>query len=78
MLHPAWPAPAAIWGIVLGVLGALWTGNLMRGLLYEVAPQDPLTLVAVPVLLLGIVVAACVIPARRATRVAPATALRSE
>ncbi len=68
----------AIWGIVLGVLGALWTGNLMRGLLYKVAPQDPLTLVAVPVLLLGIVVAACVIPARRATRVAPATALRSE
>lgn len=68
----------AILGIVLGVLGALWTGSLMRGLLYEVAPQDPLTLFVVSLLLLGVVVAACAIPARRATRVAPATALRSE
>lgn len=68
----------ALVGVTLGVLAALGMGNLMRGLLYEVAPTDPLTLFAVPVLLLLIVVAACAVPARRATRVSPATALRSE
>jgi predicted permease len=69
--------PAVI-GVVIGVTGALWAGRLMRGLLYEVAPQDPVTLLVVPALLLVVVVAACAIPARRATRVSPSTALRSE
>jgi len=50
----------------------------MRGLLYEVAPQDPLTLVVVCVFLLATMAAACAIPARRATRVAPASALRND
>ncbi len=68
----------AMWGIGLGVVAAFWAGGLMRGLLYEVAPQDPLTLVMVPPLLLGIVVVACAIPARRAARIPPATALRNE
>jgi len=68
----------AIVGVVLGVLGALAAGGVMRGLLYEVAPQDPVTLIAVPLVLLGVVVAACALPARRATKVSPVTALRSE
>ena len=68
----------AILGIALGVLAAWWGGSLMRGLLYEVAPQDPITLLAVPVLLLVIVIAACSIPARRASRIPPAIALRNE
>ncbi|MDX1395803.1 MAG: ABC transporter permease [Gemmatimonadota bacterium] len=69
--------PAGL-GLLIGLTGALMAGGVMRGLLYEVAPQDPVTLVAVPVLLLAVVVAACAIPARRATRVSPASALRSE
>ncbi len=68
----------AIFGVVLGVLGALLMGNVMRGLLYRVAPTDPLTLLAVPVVLLFVVILACAIPARRATRVSPSTALRRE
>lgn len=68
----------ALFGIALGVLAAWWGGSLMRGLLYEVAPQDPITLLAVPVLLLAVVILACAIPARRASRIPPAIALRSE
>jgi len=68
----------AVFGIAVGVLGAWWGGSLMRGLLYEVAPQDPLTLLAVPVLLLAVVMIACAIPARRASRIPPAIALRNE
>ena len=65
-------------GVVVGLVAAIWLGDLMRGLLYEVAPRDPLTLVGVPVVLLLVVVAACAIPARRATRVSPSSALRGE
>jgi putative ABC transport system permease protein len=68
----------AVWGIGLGIVGALAAGGLMRGLLYGVAPKDPITLAVVPPLLLGIVVLACAIPARRAVRIPPATALRNE
>lgn len=68
----------ALFGIVVGLLAAWWGGSLMRGLLYEVAPQDPLTLVAVPAVLLAVVVLACAIPARRASRIPPAIALRNE
>lgn len=69
--------PAVI-GVTLGVLGAVWLGNVMRGLLYGVAPRDPLTLIAVPLFLMVVVALACAIPARRATRVSPSTALRGE
>jgi ABC-type antimicrobial peptide transport system permease subunit len=69
--------PAA-WGIVIGVIAAIWGGGLLRGLLYQVVPQDPLTLIAVPVVLMATVTIACAVPARRATRIPPAIALRSE
>lgn len=69
--------PAAL-GLVLGTAGALAGGRIMSGLLFEVAPQDPMTFAAVLALLVFTVLLACVVPARRAGRIAPASALRSE
>jgi putative ABC transport system permease protein len=69
--------PAAL-GVLLGTAGALAAGQVMRGLLYEVAPQDPVTFVAVLVFLVATVLVACTVPARRASRIPPATALHSE
>jgi predicted permease len=65
-------------GIVLGVLAALATTRLLGGLLYGVAPTDPLTFAAVAALLMAVAILACVIPARRATRVDPLIALRGD
>jgi putative ABC transport system permease protein len=65
-------------GIALGTLGALWLARLIAGLLYVVKPSDPLTFVSVAILLGGIALLACFIPARRATRVDPLVALRYE
>jgi ABC-type antimicrobial peptide transport system permease subunit len=69
--------PAAL-GMALGLLAAVAAGRLMQGLLYEVPPHDPLTFVAVSGVLLAVVLVACAIPARRASGVPPAEALRSE
>jgi putative ABC transport system permease protein len=68
----------AIGGIVLGTLASLAAGQLMRSLLFGVTPTDPLTFASVPLLLVAVVIAACAIPARRASRIPPATALRSD
>jgi putative ABC transport system permease protein len=68
----------AVVGVVVGLTATLAGGRLVTNLLYRVPPHDALTLAGVVVLLLGIVVVACLVPARRATRVAPSTALRSE
>ena len=65
-------------GLFLGLATAVVFGQLGRGLLFGVAPLDPLTYVSVPLLLLGISLAACALPARQATRVDPMLALRSE
>jgi putative ABC transport system permease protein len=64
-------------GIAVGLLGALGSARLMGSLLYGVAPSDPVTFGAVVAVLALVALAACWIPARRALRIAPATALRS-
>jgi len=65
-------------GAALGLAGALAAGRALTGLLYGVTATDPVTLVAVPVVLGGVAIAACLVPARRATGTDPMTVLREE
>lgn len=65
-------------GLVVGIIAALALARLMSGLLYDIAPNDPATLVAVTLLVALVALAACFVPARRATRVDPLVALRHE
>jgi predicted permease len=68
----------AITGVVIGMVGALVAAPLMRGLLNGVNPRDPLTFVAIALILLAATSVASWIPAHRATRVDPNVALRCE
>lgn len=63
-------------GIALGVAGAVITSRLIRGLLFGVAPHDPVTLLAVGVSMVAVGVAACWVPAMRAARIEPVVAIR--
>jgi putative ABC transport system permease protein len=65
----------ALLGVVLGVAGALVMARAMSGLLYGVAPADPFTFTFVPLLLAAVAMLASYIPARRALRIDPMTAL---
>jgi len=65
-------------GIALGVAGAAAVTRLLGSLLFGVSPTDPLTLAAVAAALAVVAAVATVVPARRATRVDPMVALRSE
>jgi putative ABC transport system permease protein len=68
----------AMAGVAAGLAVASGASRLIEGLLYEVQPSDPLTLVAVTAALLVVAGLACALPALRASRVPPSEALRGE
>jgi putative ABC transport system permease protein len=68
----------AVFGLVVGLAASLEVGQLMRDLLYEIKPLDPMVYVAVAATLLSVAALACIVPAWRASRVDPMQALRAE
>jgi ABC-type antimicrobial peptide transport system permease subunit len=65
-------------GIAVGVVASLWATRLVRASLYQVSALDPWVFAAATVAILGVTVLASYLPARRATRIDPVSALRSE
>jgi ABC-type antimicrobial peptide transport system permease subunit len=65
-------------GVGAGLAAALVLTRLMRAVLFEISPTDPLTLVVVPLALLAVSSLACWLPARRAARIDPVRALALE
>jgi ABC-type antimicrobial peptide transport system permease subunit len=65
-------------GLGLGLVGAFATARLLRQMVFETSVYDPAVFIVVPLMLALTATAACLIPARRATRVDPITALRAE
>jgi putative ABC transport system permease protein len=68
----------ALIGAGVGVLVALPVARMAAGLLYGVSATDPLTYAGITLLLMGVALLACYLPARRATRIDPLVALRVE
>jgi putative ABC transport system permease protein len=65
-------------GLAIGLVASAALTRLLKGFLYGVGPFDPATLVATPVLLVGVALVASWLPARRAMRIDPAIALRTD
>jgi putative ABC transport system permease protein len=68
----------ALIGATVGILVALPIAREAASLLYGVSATDPLTYVGITLLLIGVALVACYLPARRATRIDPLVALRVE
>jgi ABC-type antimicrobial peptide transport system permease subunit len=68
----------ALLGIGLGVIGAWWLSSYLTALLFGIKPFDTITYAAVAALLLVTALFACYLPGRRAMRIDPAVALRTE
>jgi putative ABC transport system permease protein len=71
-------ARLVIVGLVIGVPAAFALASVLRGALHGVSTRDPLTFIGIPLLLASVALLASYVPARRAMRVDPAEALRSE
>jgi putative ABC transport system permease protein len=65
-------------GIALGLAGAMAVGQLLRGVISQTGPLDVITLASVALLLVLVSIAACFVPARRATHLDPVVVLRCE
>jgi ABC-type antimicrobial peptide transport system permease subunit len=65
-------------GIGLGLVGGSVVARLLSSLLFDITPYDPVTYVSVAAFLTIVAIAACVLPARRASRIEPVTALKNE
>jgi putative ABC transport system permease protein len=65
-------------GAIAGLAGAATLAGTLRGLLFGIQPLDPLTFAAVLMLLLATATVACLVPAWRAVRIPPTTALRAD
>lgn len=68
----------AVAGAAIGVASAFWLTRMMQSLVFAVSTTDPITFVVVPALLILVAVLACYVPARRAMRVDPMSALRAD
>jgi ABC-type antimicrobial peptide transport system permease subunit len=68
----------AVAGAIVGVVVALAMARVLRNLIYNVSPADPVTFVSVAVMVIAIALVACYLPARRAARSNPMSALRAE
>jgi ABC-type antimicrobial peptide transport system permease subunit len=68
----------ALIGITVGLVIGFFVSRLMVAFLFEVAPSDPATFLYVSIILAAVALAACYIPARRASEIDPMGALRSE
>ena len=65
-------------GLTLGLAGAYGVGRLLGSMLFQTGPADPLTLIAITVLLIAVAISASLWPAWQASRLDPVTALRYE
>ena len=65
-------------GVAIGLVGAFFLSKVMSSLLVDVTSRDPMTFGAITIVLTTVAIAACLLPARRATRVDPLVALRTE
>jgi len=73
-----WALSLVALGVIFGILGSVAIARLLSGFLFGIQPTDPITFLAVPLLLATVALLASYIPARRATKVDPMIALRYE
>jgi len=73
-----WALSLVALGVIFGILGSVAVTRLLSGFLFGIKPTDPITFLAVPLLLAMVALLASYIPARRATKVDPMIALRYE
>jgi putative ABC transport system permease protein len=71
-------AMIVVFGVTAGLIGSLILTRFLQTMLFDVKPNDPITFAAISGLLAAVTLAACFVPARRATRVDPLVALRHE